>query len=88
VYKATTAEGQSYRIAVSFISDRGHLTSNVSEAVWRWVQEPGSVWSAVQRISPWEQDASITRRWDRAVLAALDINITQRPAALTKERKL
>ncbi len=88
VYKATTAEGQSYRIAVSFISDRGHLTSNVSEAVWRWMQEPGSVWSAVQRISPWEQDASITRRWDRAVLASLDINITQRPAEFTKERKL
>ena len=88
VYKATTAEGQSYRIAVSFISNQGHLTSNVSEAVWRWVQEPGTVWSAVQRISPWEQDASITRRWDRAVLAALDINITQRPAELTKERKL
>jgi exosortase/archaeosortase family protein len=88
VYKATTAEGQSYRIAVSFISDQGHHTSNVSEAVWRWVQEPGSVWSAVQRISPWEQDTTITRQWDRAVLAALDINITQRPAKSTKERKL
>jgi len=88
IYKATTAEGQSYRIAVSFISDQGHHTSNVSEAVWRWVQEPGSVWSAVQRISPWEQDTTITRQWDRAVLAALDINITQRPAKFTKERKL
>ncbi len=88
VYKATTEEGQSYRIAVSFVSDQGHHTSNVSEAVWRWAQEPGSVWSAVQRISPWEQDASITRRWDRAVLAALDIDITQRPAEFMKERKL
>jgi exosortase/archaeosortase family protein len=88
VYKATTAEGQSYRIAVSFISDQGHHTSNVSEAVWHWVQEPGTVWSAVQRISPWEQDASITLRWDRAVLAALDIDITHRPAEFTKERKL
>ena len=88
VYKATTAEGQSYRIAVSFISDQGHITSNVSEAVWHWMQKPGSVWSAIQRISPWEQDASLTRRWDRAVLAALDINITQRPAEFTKERTL
>jgi hypothetical protein len=88
VYKATTAEGQSYRVAVSFISDQGHITSNVSEAVWRWMQEPDSVWSAIQRISPWEQDSSITRRWDRAVLAALDIDITQRPAEFTKERKL
>jgi exosortase O len=88
VYKATTVEGKSYRIAVSFFSDQGHHTSNVSEAVWRWVQEPGSVWSAVQRISPWEQDTTLTRQWDRAVLAALDINITQRPAKFTKERKL
>ena len=88
VYKATTAEGQSYRIAVSFISDRGHITSNVSEAVWRWVQEPDSMWSAIQRISPWEQDASITHRWDRAVLAALDIDITQQPAKFKQGRKL
>jgi exosortase/archaeosortase family protein len=88
VYKATTAEGKSYRIVVSFISDQGHITSNVSEAVWRWMQEQGSVWSAIQRISPWEQDASITRRWDQAVLAALDIDITKRPVEFTKERKL
>ncbi len=88
VYKATTTEGQSYRIAVSFISDQGHITSNVSEAVWHWMQKRNSVWSAIQRISPWEQDALITRRWDRAVLAALDINITQRPADFTKERTL
>ena len=88
VYKATSVEGLSYRIGVSFISDRGHHTSNVSEAVWRWVQEPSSVWSAIQRISPWEQDITITRQWDRAVLTALDINITQRPAESTKKRKL
>ena len=88
VYKATTAEGQSFRIAVSFISDQGHITSNVSEAVWRWMQDPETVWSAVQRISPWEQDTLITRRWDRAVLTALDIDITQRPAEFTKERTL
>ena len=88
VYKATTVEGQSYRIAVSFISDQGHTTSNVSEAVWHWMQGSKGVWSAIQRISPWEQDASITRRWDRAVLAALDIDITKRPVEIMKERKL
>lgn len=88
VYKATTVEGQSYRIAVSFISDQGHTTSNVSEAVWHWMQGSKGVWSAIQRISPWEQDALITRRWDRAVLAALDIDITKRPVEIMKERKL
>ena len=88
VYRATTVEGQSYRIAVSFISDQGHITSNVSEAVWHWMQKRNSVWTAVQRISSWEQDESITRRWDRAVLTALDININQRPAESTKARTL
>ena len=88
VYKATTVEGQSYRIAVSFVSDQGHITSNVSEAVWHWMQKRNSMWSAIQRISPWEQDESITRQWDLAVLTALDINITQRPAEFTKERTL
>ena len=86
VYKATTAEGQSYRVSVSFISDQGHTTSNVSEAVWRWMQEPGGVWSAIQRISPWEQDELITRQWDRAVLAALDINSTQYSDPFIKEK--
>ena len=88
IYKATTAEGQNYRIAVSFISDQKHITSNVSEAVWHWMQKRNSVWTAVQRISPWEQDELLTHRWDRAVLTALDINMTQRPAELTKERIL
>ncbi len=86
VYKATTPDGQSYRIAVSFISDQDHITSNVSEAVWRWMQKPNSVWSAIQRISPWEQDDSLTSQWDLAVLAALDININKQP--ITTERKL
>lgn len=88
VYKATTIEGQSYRIAVSFVSDQGHITSNVSEAVWHWMQGSNGLWSAIQRISPWEQDVLITRRWDRAVLAALDIDITKRPVEIMKERKL
>ncbi len=86
VYKATTPDGQSYRIAVSFISDQDHITSNVSEAVWRWMQKPNSVWSAIQRISPWEQDDSLTSQWDLAVLTALDINLNK--LAITTERKL
>ena len=68
--------------------NKDHITSNVSESVWRWMQEPDTVWSAIQRISPWEQEAISTSRWDRAVLAALDINITQQPIELTKERTL
>ena len=88
VYQATDPEGQQFRIAVSFISNKGHITSNVSEAVWIWMQEPATVWSAIQRISPWEQNDSLTRRWDRAVLTALDIQSAPRPLKLMKERTL
>ena len=86
VYKATSVDGVSYRIAVTFISNKGHITSNVSESVWRWMQEPDSVWSAVQRISPWDKEGTSASQWDRAVLAALDINIS--PNQPTKERTL
>ena len=86
VYKATSPDGQSYRIDVSFISDQDHFTSNVSEVVWRWMQEPSSMWSSIQRISPWEQDATKTLQWDLAVLAALDIKINKQQ--ITKARKL
>jgi exosortase/archaeosortase family protein len=73
VYRAQTVEGQAYRIDVSFISDDGFVTTNVSEAVWRWMQNPGSTWSAIQRITP-EQIADQPRQhFDAAVIAALDL---------------
>lgn len=86
VYRATTPEGQSFRVSVSFISDQGHITSNVSEAVWRWMQERDTNWTAIQRISPWDQDATQTSRWDRAVLTAMDINTTHDSDTFTKEK--
>ena len=73
VYRATTPEGQSYRIDVSFLSDSGFVTTNISEAVWRWMQNPGSTWSAIQRITP-EQIADRPReKFEAAVIAALDL---------------
>lgn len=74
LYKASDREGNSYRIAVSFMSDdRLYMTTNVSEAVWLWMQNPGQVWTAVQRISPWEADQRDNDAFDRALFAALDI---------------
>ncbi|HIC59964.1 MAG TPA: exosortase T, partial [Rhodospirillales bacterium] len=44
IYKATASDGASYRVAVSFVSSHGHIASNVSEAVWQWMQHPGGIW--------------------------------------------
>jgi hypothetical protein len=77
IYKATASDGASYRVAVSFVSNHGNVASNVSEAVWHWMQNPGGTWSALQRISPWNLDDDENNRWDLAVMAAMDIRTNQ-----------
>ena len=74
VYKATDHQNQSYRIAVSFISgDHKRITTNVSEAIWHWMQDPAETWMAVQRISKWHVEASEVAGFDKAIMASLDI---------------
>lgn len=73
VYSASTPEGDRYRIDVSFVSDSGQVTTNVSEAVWRWLQQPESTWSAVQRISPIGIADADRYQFNAAVTAALDL---------------
>ena len=76
IYKATDRDGNSYRIAVSFMSeDQSIITTNISEAVWRWMQNPDQSWTAVQRISPWNSPKKNNLIFDHAVVAALDISI-------------
>ena len=77
IYKATAPDGTSYRVAVSFVSNQGHVVSNVSEAVWKWMQHPGGTWSAIQRISPWNLEEVESNQWDHAVKAAMDIRANQ-----------
>ena len=73
IYKATTPDGATYRVAVSFLSSDGHSTSNVSEAVWNWMQQ-GGIWYALQRISPWNLEDTENNNWDNAIMAAVDIS--------------
>ena len=77
IYKATAPDGTSFRVAVSFVSNQGHVVSNVSEAVWKWMQHPGGTWSAIQRISPWNLEEVESNQWDHAVKAAMDIRANQ-----------
>lgn len=74
IYKATDQNGQSYRIAVTFMpDDQSAMTTNVSEAVWRWMQRPNQTWTAIQRIAPWDKPKDKTDQFDKALMVALDI---------------
>ncbi len=73
VYRAAAPDGTRYRIDVSFVSDRGEVTSNVATAVWRWLNGDARAWTAVQRITPEETPAPRHAQWTAAVVAALEL---------------
>jgi exosortase/archaeosortase family protein len=73
VYRATAPDGARYRIDVSFVSDRGEVTSNVATAVWRWLNGEARAWTAVQRITPEQIPERQHARWTAAVVAALEL---------------
>lgn len=69
-YRAVAPDGRVYLVDVSFVSDRGHRAASVSEAVWFWLADRTSVWTAVQRITPEGADATA---FEAGVFAALDL---------------
>ena len=73
VYRAIAPDGRRYRIDVSFVSDQGAVTTNVSTAVWLWLQGEARAWTAVQRISPEAMPLPQQARFTNGVLAALDL---------------
>lgn len=73
LYRATASDGRSWRVAVSYVSDRGERAASVAEAVWHWLRAPESTWMMVQRLSPWDADESERAQWDAALMRALDL---------------
>jgi exosortase/archaeosortase family protein len=76
VYRAEAPDGQVYRIEVSFVSDDGQTAASIAHAVWIWLQQPQTVWTAIQRITPWDADAADRDRFERGVIAAFDLPVT------------
>ena len=76
IYRSIDPQGRSWRIAVSYVSERGELTTHVAEAVWRWLQAPGTTWRMIQRITPWESPVMATEAFDVAVWLALDLPLS------------
>lgn len=76
VYRATSPDGTEWLVSVSFVSDGGHVTASVGEAVWLWLNGRGRTWSSVQRVVPLSLPEPERRRFEAATLAALDLPIT------------
>ena len=72
IYKAIDPDGQEWKVAISFISNDGKIATNVSEAVWQWLKQPGQTWYSLQRISPWGTSFKDDRQWDHNVFNALE----------------
>ena len=73
IYRSVDPAGQVWRVAVTYVSEHGEMATSVTEVVWRWLQNPASTWTMVQRISPWEMHPSGHLAWDTAVVKALDL---------------
>jgi len=73
VYRSADPQGRVWRVTVSYVSERGEWTAHVAEAVWRWLQAPGTTWRMIQRIAPWELPVEAAETFDVAVWRALDL---------------
>ena len=82
LYRSVDADGQRWRIAVSYVSSDGRWATSVAEVVWYWLRadrararKPFRVptWTMVQRIAPWDLPEQDSAAWDAAVVRALDL---------------
>ncbi len=73
IYRSEDPDGRRWRVAVSFVADRGEVVTSVAEAVWRWLQAPATTWTMVQRIAPWDTPTQAFATWENAVARALDL---------------
>ena len=66
-----------YLVRVSYIASDGALATSVGEVVWRWLHNPASRWTMVQRLTPeaaaFARDSD-ARTWDTAVRRAFNLS--------------
>jgi len=74
IYRSVDENGQRWRVAVTFVSGAGEVTTSVAHVVWLWFQRPRSQWTMVQRVTPWSKDLLPVHMFDSAIARALDIS--------------
>jgi exosortase/archaeosortase family protein len=81
LYRSVAPDGRVWRVEASFVSDRGEAATSVSEVVWRWLEEPDTTWSLIERITPWtacEANPERCLEFEGALLASLDLPVEKR----------
>ena len=76
VWRTTDPQGDTWRIEVSFVSDRGEVAESASEVAWRWLWQPDTTWTLIERISPFalcEADPARCADLERTLHSALDM---------------
>jgi hypothetical protein len=59
---------------VTYISDSGEVATSISEAVWRWMQDTDSTWTAIERFHPAHAPMEQAESFDENVRNAFDLN--------------
>ncbi len=80
IYRSTDPDGRQWRVAVTFVSNQGEVTTNVAHAVWLWFKRPHSHWTMVQRVTPWVPDSLSAHSFDSEIARAFDIPHPERDA--------
>lgn len=78
-YRAVAPDGTVWRVVVTYQSDAGHLASSVSEAVWTWLLNPETTWTAIERVSRWDAPIGANERFDHALVRMLDDSLEENP---------
>ena len=76
VWRSTDPSGAQWRVATTFIAADGTVASTPSEVALRWLQDPGTAWTRLDRITPWaacEAEGARCRAFDADLVAALDL---------------
>lgn len=71
IYRSVAPDGRAYRVAVTFVADDGRMATSVAEVAWRWLEKPRIAWTAVQRVTEWNDLGGDAARFDAAVARAL-----------------
>ena len=80
IYKTVAPDGTAWQVRSTLVSTDGEVVETPSEVVWRWMAD-GGAWMRVERVAPWdlcESDPERCDRFDRALLAHLDIPLEER----------
>lgn len=75
VFKSVAPDGGAWRVEAWFLGPAGESAASVPEVTWRWLRAPGTAWTLIERITPWElcqRDPQRCTAFDESLLTVLD----------------